>query len=177
MIIFGLIKEILPEFVKTHIYGNSDVRTAPQVLPFGIDSKPVKGKMTLFVETENRSKSAVLGIILNSDETNPGETRLYATDENGVEKFSVYFKNDGTVEFGGTDDNFVRYSELKKGFDDLKKDFNDFLSGKFAVHTHPYVNVSTPSTTSVTTTVVLPSSADISSSKIKNIKTYKNESI
>lgn len=167
----GKVKEVSKDFIKSLIYGKSDSRTAPQCLPYGIDSKPVKGAISVYCLTENKGKAVTLGYVKNSDITNAGENRIFATDENGNEVFSIHLKNDGTCEFGGNSDNMVRYSELEKGFNELKKNFNDFLSQQFATHTHPYMNASIPATTSVTTTITTPSQASISDAKIDNIKT------
>jgi len=179
MIILGKVKEVTSEFIKTHIFGNSDVRTAPQVLPFGIDSKPIKESMALYAETDNKSKAVTLGVITKSDKTNPGELRLSATDENGVEKTYVFLTNDGDIEVGGNDDNLVRYSVLKQEFDKFKSDFNLFVTTKYNLHVHPVPGITSgPSatTSSVTTTVGSSSNADISDSKIQKVKTYKTES-
>ena len=157
----GKVKEVTNDFIKSLIWGKSDSRTAPQCLPHGIDSKPVKGAISVYCLTENKGKAVTLGYILPSDKTNIGETRVFATDENGNEVFSILLKNDGTCEFGGNTDNMVRYSELNTGLKNQDTDINKEL-GKIAA----VLNSLAPGSY-----VVKPVVTDISASKINNIKT------
>ncbi|MDA3816944.1 MAG: hypothetical protein PF486_06165 [Prolixibacteraceae bacterium] len=173
MIIFGKVKEIANNFIKALIYGKSDVRTAPQSLPFGIDSKPVKDKIAVYCQMENRSKSVMLGFLSKSDKTNPGEMRIYATDQSGNEVFAIMMDNDGNVTFDGAGvgtDNLVAYSKLNTGLSNQDTLINTELTGIAAsltainsyltglgVATSPYVKGTV--------------STNISSSKIDKIKT------
>lgn len=112
MIAFGKVKEIANDFIKSLVFGKTDARTAPQCLPHGIDSKPVKDALSVYCQMDSNSKSVMLGYISKSDKTKSGETRLYATDSDGNEVFSVLFDGKGDCHFGGSSDNFVRYSRL-----------------------------------------------------------------
>lgn len=115
------VKQATSEFIKVLRYGKSDVQTALNCLPHGLDSKPVKEKLAIHIKTSNNSESVIVGYIDKSTNTNEGETRIYATDSSGTEVFSLYFKNNGTVEFGGNTDNLVRYSVLKSEYDKTKE--------------------------------------------------------
>lgn len=159
MITLTRVKQATSDFIKVLRYGKSDVQTAYNCLPHGIDSKPIKDKLAIHIKTSNNSESVIVGYIDKSATTNEGECRVYATNSNGVEVFSIYLKNDGTVEFGGNTDNLVRFSELKAGFDQLKSDFNTFL-------THVHGGAGTPPAPPQ-----LPSTASIDSAKIDEIKT------
>lgn len=154
----GKVKEVTTDFVKSLIWGKSDSRTAPQCLPHGIDSKPVKGAISVYCQTENKGKAVTLGYIIPSDKTNAGETRIFATDANGVEVFSILLKNDGTCEFGGDADNMVRYQKL----DDALQSFRTNLLAQL--------------TTAIPALAWTPANStacqlNISASKINNIKT------
>lgn len=168
----GKVKEITTEFVKSIIWGNSDVRTAPQSLPFGIDSKPVNGDISIYMQTENRNKSVHLGYIRPSNLTNSGETRIYATDDEGVNVFSILLKNNGTVEFGGNDDNFVRYSELKNEYDKTK-DVVDTISNTLKTWTPVSSDGGAALKAAYTAAIGVKTTGDISTCKIDEIKTFK----
>jgi hypothetical protein len=154
MIFITRIKEASKEFIKVLRSGKQDVVTADQYLPYGIDSKPIKDILGLFAQTAG-SETAVFGYKTNTETTKEGEIRIYATDSAGIEQFSALFKNDGTVEFGGTADNFVRYLKLNQGLQNFVTDLNAKLVTAFTG-----VGGSWPGTT-----------INISDSKINEIKT------
>ena len=176
MITLGKVKEITVDFIKSLIYGKSDARTAPQCLPYGVDSKPIKGAVSIYCKTENNSKAVMLGYIKNSDKTEAGEFRIFATDQNGDELFSIKLDKNGYCTFDGVgfNDNFVAYQRLKDGFDELKGDFNALVL-KYNSHTHAVATTGTAAaqtgTAAQTTSTEVQSTADISSSKIDKIKT------
>lgn len=157
----GRVKEILPDSIKSLIFGKSDSRTAPQSMPYGIISKPVKGAISVYCETDNKSKAVTIGYIQNDESVQAGEMRIFATDDQGVEVFSFYIKNNGVCEFGGNADNMVRYSALNTGLTNQDKAINVEL-GKIATA----INAIVPGAY-----VPLTISTNISASKIKNIKT------
>lgn len=176
MIIFGKVKEITTDFVKALIYGKSDARTAPQSLPHGIDSKPVNGDISVYCQTDNNSKSVILGYVKRSDKTNAGETRIYATDSEGVEVFSIKLDNNGYCTFDGVgfDDNLVAYAKLATEFNELKGKVNSLVT---SYNSHIHTTTATVGATAVlgvisqTTSQATQSSANISNSKIDKIKT------
>ena len=131
MIILSRVKSATAEFVKILRYGKNDVQTSEQYLPAGIDSKPVNEQIAAQSETSDKGETVILGYHIESDKTNPGETRIFATDSDGVEVFSMYFKNDGTVEFGGNADNLVRFLQLDNSLQTFITDLNTKLGVAF----------------------------------------------
>ena len=122
--ILSRVKEATKEFIKVLRFGKSDVQTADQCLPHGIDSKPVKEDLAIWTRTSSSEQSVVLGYLKESDRTNSGETRIYATDSLGVDQFDIKLTNSGQCELGGKKDNAVRYSPLNKGLQDFINNLN-----------------------------------------------------
>ena len=155
MVTIVKIKQSIAEFVKFLRFGKNDVQTAPQCFPFGIDSKAVAGDNGVHTTTANRDESVILGYVYNFEETKEGEIRIYSKDN----AFSMHFKDDGTVEFGGDSDNLVKYLELSNGLSAQDSSINAELT-KIAMAISGLGGSYVPSTIST----------DISSSKIENIK-------
>ncbi len=160
MISISRVKQATSEFIKVLRFGKLDVQTSEAVLPYGIDSKPVKEVQAVHSTTNNIEQTIILGYIKSSDLTEEGETRIYSTDSEGVEAFYLHLKKNGDVEFGGDSDNFVRYAKLNSGLQDLKTKINTELTKIQAAISslggaYAKVNVS----------------VDISESKIEKIKT------
>lgn len=172
MITLGKVKEITVDFIKSLIYGKSDARTAPQCLPYGIDSKPIKGAISIYCKTENNSKAVMLGYIKNSDKTEAGEFRVFATDQNGDELFSIKLDKNGYCTFDGVgfNDNFVAYQRLNTGLLNqdilINAEFSKITTTLNAVVT-AFQNLGIPIPSYVQSDV----STNISSSKIDKIKT------
>lgn len=154
MITITRVKQAATEFIKVLRFGKDDIQTAEPILPFGIDSKPVKDLLGVHADTMDEEASVVLGYILHSETTSEGETRIYATDTDGTEVFDIYLKNDGTCEFGGNVDFFIRYNALNTALQTFVTDLNTKLSAAFTA-----LGGTWPGT-----------SLDISDSKIDNIK-------
>jgi len=144
-------------FVKFLRMGKSDVQECRQIAPYGVDSAPIEGMAAIYAKTSEVGKPVIIGYVNKNQIAEAGEYRTFSTDSDGGVQFYIHLKNDGTAEIGGDTDNMVRYSELKIGFDKLKADFN--------AHIHTG-NMGAP-----TTPPTLPSTADISNSKINEIKT------
>ena len=128
MLTLTRVKQATSEFIKVLRYGKSDVQTSKPVLPFGIDSKPVKNLVGIHSDTSDIGETVLLGYIYESEKTNEGETRFYCTDVSGVEMFGILMKNDGTVEFNGNADNLVRFAALKTGLDNIVTALNTELT-------------------------------------------------
>ena len=161
MIIIVKILDIASGFIKVLRFGKEDIVTPLVSLPYGIDSKPIKNKRGVISDTRKKGKNVILGYLLESEKTESGEIRLYATDDDGVEKFYVHLKKDGTCEIGGDVDNMVRYIPLNAGLQAEKTLINAELA-KIAVA----INAIVPNSYAVT-----PISVDISAAKIDEIKT------
>lgn len=124
------VKEATSEFIKVLRYGKSDVQTALNILPKGVDSKPVKEDLAVWSKTSS-GDSVIIGYVKKSELVNEGEIRIYSTDSSGSDKFSIYIKNNGNCELGGNTDNAVRYSPLNQGLQDFITNINTEL-GKIA---------------------------------------------
>jgi hypothetical protein len=157
--------------IKSLGFGKSDAQTSFELSPFGIDSNPLKGMVALYGVSADKSKTFIIGYINKNQVAAVGEIRLFSTDAVGTEKMYQWLKNDGTMEIGGNDDHMVRFSELEKGFNEFKTDFNNFLI-LYNSHTHSGVTsgfaVSGPTPSQGTA-----STASIAAAKINEIKTLK----
>jgi hypothetical protein len=147
------------QLVKVYRLGKDDVQEAIQGTPFGIDSSPVKDMQAIFMQTGEKGKTVIVGYLNRNHISEKGETRIYSTNDTGVVQIFLHLKNDGTAEFGGDTDNLVRFSKLEEGFNQLKSDFNAFL-------THVHGGSGSPPAPPA-----IPSMASIADAKIDEIKT------
>ena len=155
--------------IKFFRYGNSDVQTAIESAPHGIDSVPFKDLVGVYAKTSSSGKTALIGYLIKDRLADVGETRLFSTDEQGGLQTYIWLKNDATIEIGGGTDNMVRFSELETAFNQLKQDFNTFVTATYNTHTH--ISAAPASPTATPLPVGTSSSADISGAKIDEIKT------
>jgi len=160
MTITTVIEAISGGLVKVFRYGRNDVNTPEVVLPYGIDSKPIKNKRGLVSKTSNNGTNAIIGYFLKSQNTEAGEIRVYCTDNNSEEKFYIHLKKDGSCEIGGSVDNLVRYNGLDLGIQQQAVDINTEL-GKISAAIVALGGAY----------AVAPIAPDISGSKIDEIKT------
>lgn len=128
MITVTRVKQATSEFIKVLRYGKKDVQTSEPVLPFGIDSKPIKELLGVHAKTSDLAATLMLGYVYHSEVTSEGETRIYCTNSSGIEQFYIYLKNDGIVEFNGNVDNLVRFAALKTGLDNMVTGINAELT-------------------------------------------------
>jgi hypothetical protein len=134
-------KDKLSRLILTMFNGNVNTVTAVQYGPYGEDSNPVKDTVGIYAQTEQVGKTVCLGVMNKNSKAEPGERRLYCTDENGVFKFNVWLKSDGTLLQGNSETpaeytNFaVKYNELKADLDALKATVNA-NAAVFNTHTH-----------------------------------------
>ena len=134
----------------------------------GIIGNPPKGAKGL------RVRIGSLDIIISSLNygvslpANPGETKIYSTDSDGVEKSVINLKDDGTIEINGNTDNAVSYQDLKDALDNFKTSIDSSIAGSITGHTHisngPAVTTA-PGVGSAPSTTI-----DISGSKIDEVK-------
>lgn len=145
--------------VKVLSYGSSNVRTANEAMPFGMDSAPLKNMRAIFGETDKKGNPVIIGYINKNQIAGEGETRLFSLDSNGNLAMFIYLKSNGDLLLGGEAKHLAKYEELKVGFDQLKQDFNNFL-------THVHGGSGTPPTPPA-----VPSTASVDDSKADKIKT------
>lgn len=150
-------------------FGKSDIQTALQVAPHGIDSNPVNEMIALYAETGQKGKTVVVGYLNKNVLAEVGETRIFSTDSNGELQTFIWLKADGTMQIGGSTKNMVRFQELETGFNQLKTDFNNLVT-LFNSHVHTGVTTgggsSGPPASSGSS-----SNASIADAKIDEIKT------
>jgi hypothetical protein len=149
--------------------GKSDIQERWQASPFGDDSNPVKDMVAVYSETTEKGKGVIIGYLNKDLQAAVGEKRLYSTDTDGALSFYLWLKNDGTCLVGGDSDNMVRYSKLEEAFNELKDDFNTLVN-TYNAHTHTGVTAG-PGSTGTTPATGTTSAADITPSKIDEIKT------
>lgn len=141
--------------------GKSDVRTALEATPYGIDSRPVKDMITMYLRSELDGSEYILGYLNKNRLADIGETRLFSTDADGGLKFYVWLKKDGTLQLGGSAHNLVRYAPLNTALQSevtaINAEFTKIATALNALI--PGIYVPTPVT------------LDISASKINEIKT------
>lgn len=152
--------------IKVLRLGKDDVQTTSESMPFGVDSNPVKDLIAVYAKSSANGENVIIGYLNQNQKAKEGEIRIFSTDNDGVEKTYLYLKNNGTIEIAGDADNMVRFSKLKEGFDQLKSDFNNFVTA-FNSHQHP----ETGATTAPPTSPGSSSNASIDDSKIDEIKT------
>lgn len=174
--------------IKILGYGSADVKTVNNILPFGIDSRPIKNYRAIYASTGSKEDKFLIGVLFENSIVEEGEIRFHAEDKDGNEvsfasfknngdielksKNSAYIKlvNDGNIEVNGSADFLVRFSKLEEGFNNFKQDMNNFITTVFNTHVHPGVT-SGGASTGPSPTPGTASSATISASKIDNLKT------
>lgn len=155
MITISKVKKATAQFIKVLRFGNIDVQTSIPILPFGIDSKPIGSQVALHTTTMNDDTTAILGYMLQSEKTKEGEIRIYASDSSGNEVFDIYLKEDGTCEFGGNTDFFVKHTALNTALQSFVTALNNQLTTALTLVPFTWV----------------PVTLNISSAKTNNIKT------
>lgn len=95
-----------------------------------------------------------------------GETLIYSIDEDGVLKAQALFDKDGKIILNEGTDFAVKFNELKTAFDELKSNYNDFITTKYNLHMHPTAVVGPPSLPTLTG---ISSTADMSNAKVEYV--------
>jgi len=151
--------------VKFLRYGKNDTRTAIQSAPAGIDAGPIKNLVAVYARTEKKGNPVIIGYLNKNAISKPGELRFYSQDSDGNELVYLYLNENGIIELGGNTDFAVKYNELKTAFDQLKSDFNNLVT---VYNSHIHTAPSGP--TSTTPSTGTSSAADMTSSKVDNVK-------
>lgn len=134
-------------------------KTANEAAPFGLDSSPLENYTAIYAETANVGESLIIGYIQKTQLANPGETRLFSLDSNGILKAEIFCKADGSVILNGGGFSSVRYENLNIELQQLKNDINTELS-----------KVKTAITTVGGTYANAPLNLDLTSAKSDTIK-------
>lgn len=155
---FDELQRRIPKFKR---FGNSDIQTAFESGPYGVDSNPIKDMVAVYSETGEKGKTVIVGYINKNQLAEVGETRVYSTDAQGVLKSYMWLKNDGTIEFNGNANNLVRYAPLNSELVAQKELINIELA-KIALAINAIVPLSYTPT---------PINIDISTAKVDELKT------
>lgn len=138
------------------------IETSKASMPFGFEGNPTKNYIAILAETKSREEPVIIGYLDPRALTNlgPGDSMQYATDDEGNKTATLKLRSNGIAEILGDSDNAVRYSKLEEAFKELNDKFNTFANS--------YVpggpsNQGQPIT-------IQPSNADITKSKIEEIK-------
>lgn len=108
--------------IKVLRFGKTDVRTALNSAPFGIDSNPVKGMKAIYSETQNKGERIIIGYINEKVLAEPGSTRIYSSNN------YIHVRENGAIEIGGSDANLVRFQDLDTSIQKLAQDINTELA-------------------------------------------------
>lgn len=159
--------------VKFLRFGKNDVQECQQSSSFGDDSNAPKDMIAVYSATGEIGSPVIIGYINKNQLAGIGEKRIFSLKSNGDLAQYVWLKNDGTAEYGGDTDNFVRYSKLETAFNRLKDDHNE-LAAKWNAFVLAYTpgspgTVGTPPTLSGSNVPL--STANIAPAKINELKT------
>lgn len=160
------LKRLIQKVVRL---GKDDIQTAPVAAPYGIDSNAVKDMVAIYAESSVKGENVIIGYLNTNCKAEVGGMRIFSTDATGSETFYVYLRSTNNLELGGNSRHLARFEELQTAFNELNNKFNALVTA-YNGHTHPYINVLAPATTSPTATVGQPSVANIAPAKIDNIK-------
>lgn len=158
--------------IKILRLGNADVQTSDEVSSFGIDSNVPKDFIALYASTGQKGENVIIGYINKHQLAAVGESRIYSTNEAGDEVAAyLHFKNDGTIEFNGSEDNLVRYSKLKEEYDKTKEVIDIIIQTLQAPINEPGSGAPSAFQAALKGALTGKATGDISPSKIDEIKT------
>lgn len=162
--------------------GGSYTYTAEEAGPWGMDARAIKGTVGLYAPTQRDGDELFLGWLIKDRLAEIGETRLFSTDANGVQKFNAWLRADGTMLLGDSITpadyaNFaVLYNESLAENNKLKATINDLVQ-----RWNAFCNAYTPGSPStlgtpptLTASTVTSNASDFT--KIKNPKIKYNAS-
>jgi len=159
--------------IKVIKSGKADTRQAYQSAPHGIESAPAESEevVALYSYTEKRGEPVIVGYLNKRAVVNAGETKVYSTDADGEEQIAIKLTSDGKIQIAGDSDFAVRFTELEKGFNELKSDLNSLIQS-YNAHTHPFTGLApgTAGSTSKTPKTGSSSSAEISDAKVEDVQ-------
>jgi hypothetical protein len=104
----------------------------------------------------------------------PGERRIYSYDPDGNVLASIALNQDSEVVINEGGDWAVQFTEMKAAFDELKTDFNNFVTSTYNTHIH--TTTATIKATDVlgviatTTSTGTETSADMTGAKIEKVR-------
>jgi hypothetical protein len=169
--------------LQVQITDPDDVQTVQMLDHPGEEFNPPNDSEVLVNQIEEGWKVAIAIDDLIAPTIEPGEKKIYASDGNGNIIASIYLDKNGkvivesngnidvvsnsgsgTIKLNSDADNAVAYSKLKTAFDQLKSDFNTFVTTVYNLHKNGGVANTVPDILGSS------SSADMSNSKIASIQ-------
>lgn len=147
--------------IKFLRFGKSDIQTSVNVQPAQVDACPIKDMIAIYAETSTKGDTVIIGYVNKNQKALSGEFRIFAQDDNGIEKTYIHLKKSGIIEIAGNTDNAVRYIALNTALQAQANAINIEL-GKIA----SVLNSIIPGSY-----VVTPITINITASKINEIKT------
>ncbi len=147
--------------LTVQLFDNDDLQTVELMTQAGDNSIPQKDSLVYVMQAARNYK---IGIAVGdgiTPDTTDGEKKLYSQDQGIIKAFITWLK-DGILHINGSNDFAVRFNELKTGFDQLKNDFNTFVTTVYNSHVH--------GTTPGPSPTGQASSANIDASKVDNVK-------
>lgn len=152
--------------LQVQITDADDVHTVEYMSPPGEDSNPPDGAKVLIIDVGRAYKVAIAADDNVQPSMGEGEKKLYSISDGAIAAF-INFLASGIIEINGNGDFAVRYNELETGFNQLKTDFNSFVTSVYNIHSHPTAPtgpISPPSASGSS------SAADISAAKVDEVK-------
>lgn len=164
--------------ITSLVFGKQGVMESSEIMPFGVDSSPIKNMKAIYSDTVNNGTRCVIGYINTNQLSEAGEFRAYSAKNDGSLCTYIWLhavSGDGQIEIGGTADNAVGYNQLQTQFNELNSKFNALVT-VFNAHTHLYIPPLVPAPVTPIPTTPPPSpanasTADISQAKKTEIKT------
>ena len=149
--------------LQVRITDKDDIQMVELMNNPGDDSVPAIGSRVAILQIGSAWKIGVAVSDYITPITQDGEKRIYSQDSGVVKAFITLLKS-GIIEINGNTDFAVRFSVLETGFNQLKADFNAFL-------THLHAGVTTGGGISgPPAPPVVPSTASIAGAKIDEVK-------
>lgn len=152
--------------LQVEITDSEDVQTIELVTQAGQDINPPDGSIVFINKVGDAWKIAVAVNDNIAPSMNEGEQKIYSSNSGGIQAF-INFLNTGILEINGNSDFAVRFNALEIGFNQLRTDFNTFITTVHDLHSHPTAPAGPVSVPSILGT---PSTASIASAKINTVK-------
>ena len=153
--------------LQVQVTDSDDIQTVEYMAFPGEDSNPPDGSKVLIADVGLAYKIAIAA----DDNVEPsmleGEKKLYSIDAGAISAF-INLLQGGIIELNGNSDFAVRFNALKTAFDELRADFNSFIT-IFNTHLHGGVTAG-GANTAIPTALGTSSAADMSGAKIDEIK-------
>jgi len=148
--------------LQVEISDPDDIQTVELMTTSGDDSNPPDESRVFIVDVGGAYKIAIAVDDLITPSMSPGEKNLYSS-ENGTIKAFINLLKTGILELNGNTDYAVRYSKLNTAFNQLRNDFNLFL-------THVHSGGFGGGATGPATPPFSPSTASIAAAKVEEVK-------